>query len=1076
MQAAFAQTNRTRPASAMVIGGGIGGMRAALDLAEAGLKVHLIEQAPCLGGRVAQLGYMFPQHDCVLCRGTADHGYGCTRPSISPAYIQHNQHPNIEILTNTRVVDVEGQAGDFSISLRQEPSYVDVQRCINCGYCAQVCPVDLPDEYQQGLTTRKAAYKVSTRSTPDAYVIDRGPYCDDCAKCIEVCPTQAINLNEQPHLLTIEVGAIILALGFKIFDPNELGELGYGRFPNVLHAMQYERLASRSGPTEGILHRPSDGKKPKSIAWLQCIGSRDQQNSYCSSICCMYATKEAILAKQRLGDDIDCTVFIMDERAFNKEYSTYFTRARQQHGIQYIHCRISAIQEDPQTHDLILQYADPNGDRREGRFEMVVLAVGLQPPDAAGRMVDMLKIELNEYGFCQTDKFTPLQTTHPGVFVCGAFSSPKEIAETILDASGAAAEVMRLLNDRLNSHLFSHEWPFLSVDGFPPERDISQEAPQVGLFACTCAGTMTEILDLKALTMLAPQWRGVVHAETVELACFPDVLAHIRQVIEEKKLNRVVIAACSNRTHESLFQRTIRMAGLNPYLLEVVNLQEQSSNVHQWQIEQANRKAGEMVRLAVGRVMAAQPIHKEKHTCQPAALVIGGGLAGMTAALAIADSGYDVHLVERSNMLGGNLLNLYTVAEGYNPQRLLRDLVNRVRAHQRVMVYTRSEVIRHSGHIGDFQATICTQNPDDLQENLHIHHGVTLVATGALEARQHPWLGYPRVITQRDLEEMIIHHPEEITSLKDVVMIQCVGTDGFAEYCSRVCCTNTMKNAIRVKMLNPQCNVTVLYKNIVTYGFREKFYTEARRHGVLFIRWDEAQPPEVIFDEDQDRLYVRIRDLSLDRWHRLPADLIPLSTTVVPSDGAESLAAMLRVPLSSEGFFEEAQLKLRPMDFMREGIFLAGMAAYPKFIEESISHALAAAGRALTLLSQRSLYLGGIVAYVDPEKCVGCLTCTRTCPFGIPQVLQPAEWAEINQSNTLVGEDISSIPTRHDVARTGVGGLGGAAFIDPTQCQGCGTCTAECPANAIQLLHYTDEQMMLKSINGLGVWLPQEMI
>jgi heterodisulfide reductase subunit A len=290
------------PAATLVVGGGIGGMRAALDLADAGLKVYLVEQTPCLGGRVAQLGFMFPQHDCVLCRGTADHGYGCTRPSISPAYIQHNQHPNIEILTNTNILEVEGQAGDFTVSLRQEPRYVDIDRCTSCGKCAEVCPVELPNSYQLGMTTRKAAYKVAARATPDAYVIDKGPYCADCDECVSVCPTEAIDLSEQPRLITVEVGAIILALGFKVYDSQELQELGHGRYPNVVQAMQYERLASRSGPTEGIITRPSDGNQPKSIAWLQCIGSRDKNNTFCSSICCMYATKEAILAKQRLDD------------------------------------------------------------------------------------------------------------------------------------------------------------------------------------------------------------------------------------------------------------------------------------------------------------------------------------------------------------------------------------------------------------------------------------------------------------------------------------------------------------------------------------------------------------------------------------------------------------------------------------------------------------------------------------------------------------------------------------------------------------------------------------------------------
>ncbi len=1032
-------------AAVMVVGGGIGGMRAALDLADAGLKVFLVEQTPCLGGRVAQLGYMFPQHDCVLCRGTPDHGYGCTRPSISPAYIQHNQHPNIEILTNTRVVDVAGQAGDFTVSLRQEPRYVDAGRCINCGYCTAVCPVERPDDYQQGMTRRKAAYKVATRAAPDAYVIDRGPYCDDCGACVEACPSGAIDLQAQVRLMTIEVGAIILALGFQAYDPTELEELGYGRYPNVLHALQYERLASRSGPTEGVVTRPSDNRPPRSIAWLQCIGSRDQSHEYCSSICCMYATKEAMLAKQRLGDDVECSLFIMDERAFNKQYSTYFRTARERYGIRYLRCRVSAVREDPRTRDLVLQYAASDGQVRQERFDMVVLATGLEPPDAAGQLAEMLNIKLNAHGFCETDKFAPLQTSRPGVFVCGAFASPKEIAETILDASGAAAEVMRLLNEQLASHPVTREWPFLATDSLPPERDVTGAPPRVGLFACACGSTISQSIDLQALVQQAADWPGVALAEVVDFACFPEGLEHIGARIGTADLNRVVVAACSNRTHDPLFQRTMRRAGLNPFLLELVNVRDQCSRVHQGQGALANRKAQELVRIGVARACAAQPVHKQPHKRRPAALVIGGGVAGMTSALAIADCGYAVHLVERTPVLGGNLATLFYVAEGYDPQRLLRDLVNRVLAHRNVTVHTRTEVAAHAGHIGDFRAELRTRHADGSVDELQIEHGVTIVATGGRETREHPLLDLPGVITQGELEQIIIHRPAQVAALKDVVMIQCVRPPGMIEYCSRVCCTNTIKNAIRIKLFNPACRVSVLYKNIVTYGFREAYYTEARRLGVVFTRYTDAEPPAVT--AEGGRLMVQVRDLVLDRQLALPADLVPLSMAVAPSNGIGALAKMLRVPLTSEGFFEDAQLKLRPMDFTREGIFLAGMAHYPKFIEESISHALAAAARAITLLAQETLHLGGVVAQVDPQKCVGCLTCTRTCPFAIPQVIALAE-------------------------RPGVGGLGGAAYVDPAQCQGCGTCTGECPAGAIQLVHYTDEQVMLPAAGGLGRWLP----
>ncbi|NHZ72800.1 MAG: 4Fe-4S dicluster domain-containing protein [Aquificales bacterium] len=604
---------------------------------------------------------------------------------------------------------------------------------------------------------------------------------------------------------------------------------------------------------------------------------------------------------------------------------------------------------------------------------------------------------------------------------------------------------MRLLNDQLNHRTYTREMPFLSQEPFLPERDVSDEPIRTGVFICHAAQTMSKSLDFSRLVGETTRWPHVIFAEQIDVACLPENLTHIQNRIQAEGINRVVIAACSNRTHESLFQRTVRQVGLNPYLVEQVNLRDQCSRVHDKQRDLATRKATEMVRVAVGRVNAAQPVHKIAVDTQGAALVIGGGLSGMMAALAIGDSGYDVHLVERTAVLGGHLQEMYYVAEGEDPRRLGRDLINRVQAHQRIIIYTNTEVLDHGGHVGQFWADLRTQGSDDMTETLRIEHGATIVATGGRETREHPWLDVPGVITQEILEEKIIHHPEEIAALHDVVMIQCVQPPGTLEYCSRVCCTNTMKNAIRLKLFNPQCRVTVLYKNIVTYGFREKHYTEARRLGVLFVRYTDDQPP--VIGLENGRLQVRVQELSLKRPLILPADLIPLSMSIAPSKGTNKLAKMLRLPLSTEGFFKEAQIKLRPMDFMRDGIFLAGMAHYPKFIEESISHALAAAARALTLLSQGTMYLGGIVAEVDPEKCVGCLTCTRVCPFAIPQVIQQE-------------------------GRFGVGDLGGAAFIDPTQCQGCGTCTGECPANAIQLVNYTDEQMMLRNIGGLGKWLP----
>jgi heterodisulfide reductase subunit A len=1019
--------------SVLVVGGGVGGMRAAIDLAEAGLKVYLVESLPWLGGRVAQLGYMFPTHDCVLCRGTSDHGYGCTRPSISPAFLDFNRHPNIEILTNTDLIRVEGRAGDFTVTVRHRPTYVDPEKCINCGLCAAVCPVDLPSFFEEELVTRKAIYKMAPRALPDSYVVDKVPRCDTCGRCVAVCPTGAVNLDEEPYERDLNVGAIILSMGYALSDPEEYGELGYGRFPNVIHSMQYERLASRSGPTEGVVLRPSDGKPPKRIAWLQCVGSRDQKYPYCSSICCMYATKEAMIAKERIPG-VHCQIFIMDERAFNKEFNAYYEEAQHKYQVEYTRCRISAVKEDPLTHDLILRYPDEEGRMREDRFDLVVLSLGSRPPDGARDLARVLGIDLNPYGFCETDKFNPLETSRPGIYVCGTFQSPKEIAETIIDAAGAAGDVMRLLREHLGEHPSSREYPFLwRPDGFVPERDVRGEPPRVGVFLCRCTPTLDGVIDVEDVAAWARTQPDVAHVQVVDYGCFDAGQDAIRAAIREHNLNRVVVGACSHRTHEPLFQKVTRQAGLNPYLMEMVNLREHCAWVHVDDPEGATRKAKAMLATALARVRLAEPVYKEAVVPEPRALVIGGGVSGMTAALTIADAGYEVVLVEREPELGGNLRYVYYVAEGEDPQRLLRDLVNRVVGHERIRVLTRTEVVSHTGRVGEYRSVLRTTTRTGETVETEVRHGVTIVATGGREWRGSVYMygRDPRVVTSMELEQMIVHRPERIADLDTVVFIQCVWPEGEVGYCSRICCTNTMKNAIRIKMLNPDCRVVVLYRDIVTYGFREAVYTEARRRGVIFMRYDDEHMPTIRSVGPQLELVAW--DPSLRREVALYPDLVSLSMAVLPSEGTERLARILDVPLSREGFFMEAHLKMRPMDFVGEGIFVCGMAHYPKFIEECIANAQATAGRALTVLTKDKFYIGGVVARVDQSKCVGCLTCVRACPFGIPKV----RYTDI-----------------------GVGGIRGAAYIEPALCQGCGTCTAECPAKAIQLVAYKDEQVL----------------
>ncbi len=1023
--------------SVMVVGAGVAGMRAAVDLADSGYKVYLLDSAPSIGGVVSQLGFMFPTHDCVLCRGTSDHGYGCSRPSLSPFLLDHSQHNNIEIMTNSTVVGAAGLPGDFRVKVHHRPRYVDVSLCINCDECSQICPVDLTSEYQASLVTRRAAYKPSVRSAPNAYVIEKGPYCEPCRKCEEICPTNAIDLDAEDWFEEINVGAIILAVGYKLYDPTPAEELGFGRYPNVVTGLQFERLASRSGPTEGVIERPSDGKIPERIAWLQCIGSRDQEHPYCSSICCMYATKEAVLAKQRLPG-VECEVFIMDERAFSKEYTAYFEHSRDLWNVDYTRCRISEIKEDAVSHNLILHFHDEHGTLQRRTFDMVVLSVGSEPPPKAVALAEDMQIELNEYGFCSIDKFEPLDTSRPGVFVAGAFATPKEIAETVMDASGAAARCMALLSGKSGTEI-------TKVD-YPPEQDVSQCEPRVGVFACYCHPTIDRVVDVDAVLAATAGLPGVVHSAALEYGCLPGGPEAIRAAIREHDLNRIVVGACTPRTHLALFHHILRQEGLNPQLLEFVSLRDNCAWVHADDPVGATRKAKEEMRVGIARSRYLQPYHKEHREFNRSALVIGGGLAGMTSALAIADEGYDVLLIEKDDKLGGNLRRLYKTAEGPNPQRLLQALVKRVHSHERIALYYNTELIGFEGHVGNFRSRLSYAGNGEPARCWEVEHGVAVVATGGHEYKGSTYLygQDPRVVTQLELEKQLVENVDAARELAQVVMIQCVNPpEQQVRFCSRTCCTNTMKNAILIKQINPDCQVYVLYKDLITYGFREEYYTEARERGVIFLRYAEDDHPQV--QVNYGRLQVRVHDVILDQPLTFTPDLLALSMAILPAESNKELSRILAVPLSSEGFFMEDNLKLRPMDFTREGIFLAGLAHYPKFIEETIAQALATAARAMTILSKERLEVGGTIAIVDQSKCVGCLTCVRVCPFHIPGI---------------------------DPKAAGVGQIIGAAHIEPSLCTGCGTCTSECPANAIQLRHYRDEQLVLADEPILGQWMP----
>ncbi len=839
--------------------------------------------------------------------------------------------------------------------------------------------------------------------------------CSECLACVYACQAGAVNHEDREQTREIDVGAVILAPGFEAYSAELSEEYGFGRYPNVVTSLQFERLLSASGPTEGHVKRPSDGQRPRKIAFLQCIGSRDQTHDYCSSVCCMYATKEAIMACEH-EPDTEIQVFMMDMRAFGKGYLDYYHQAQENYGIKYTYCRISSLKEDPATRNLVVRYYTDNGKLQQESFELVVLSVGMEISPQVRTLGHDLGIELDEYGFCNTLQFRPLETSRPGIFACGPFVEPKDIPETVVEASAAASSAEALLATVRGTLTRGKD--------YPPERDISEEEPRIGVFVCHCGSNIGGFLDVPGVAEYAGTLPYVVHAEDNLYTCSQDSVEVIRQRIGEHGLNRVVVASCTPHTHEPMFQDTIRQAGLNEHLFEMANIRNQCSWVHSHDWDKATEKAKELVRMSVARAALLDPLHKVDLRLHHSALVLGGGVAGMNAALALAEQGFPVHLVERTAELGGNLRRLYYTLDNLDPQAYLQELVARVEDHELITVHTESELVDISGFVGNFASRLKTKEGEQTVE-----HGVVIVATGGREYRGDEYLygQDDRVLTQQEFEQRVVGNRGEIAKVHNVVMILCVGPG--TQYCSRVCCAGAIKNALKIKQLNPGATVHILYRDIRTYGFQERHYREALGQGVIFTRYDDSRLPQVTADGD---LQVKFWEWALGEEMSVNADLVILNTGVVAAEGARELASILKVPCSLDDFFLEAHIKLRPVDFVTEGMFMAGSAHYPKSLEESIVQAQAAAARAATILSKETLSAGGVVAVVDSDKCTGCLTCVRVCPYHVPAI---------------------------NASLVGAGGILGAAQIEMAACQGCGTCAAECPAKAIQLMHYTDAQV-----------------
>ena len=846
--------------------------------------------------------------------------------------------------------------------------------------------------------------------------------CSECLECIKACEAKAIHHDMKDEQVQIEVGAIILSPGFDEFDPSVKSEYGYKRFANVVTSIEFERFLSASGPFKGEIRRPSDNAHPHRVAWIQCVGSRDPHigKGYCSSVCCMYATKEAVIAKEH-APDMEATIFFMDMRAYGKDFDKYIERAKNDYGVRYIRSRVSHLKESSDTKNLIIHYETEDGQMVSEEFDLVVLSVGLEPVKEHREIAEIFGVDLNHYGYIKTDTFRPLQTSRPGIFVSGAFGGPKDVPETVAQASAAAAEADSLLSASRGELVTEKE--------YAPEKNVDYERPRIGAFICHCGINIGGVVDVPAVVDYARTLPDVVYVAENMYTCSQDTQEAMKKIIEEHRLNRIVVASCTPRTHEPLFQDTIREAGLNRYLFEMANIRDQCSWVHMHQQKEATEKAKDLVRMAIAKAALLEPLSTQKVEMNHKALVIGGGLAGMTAAQKISEAGFEVYLIEKESQLGGKARKIHYLLDSNGVQSQLEKLIKEIEKDPRIHLLKETTIEKVEGFVGNFKTHVKSNNGTQT-----IDHGVIVVATGAEEYRPQEFLygQDQRVMTQKELEERIALRPESLRGTHNVVMIQCVGSRNEERpYCSRICCSEAIKNALKLKAASPETNVYILYRDIRTYGFKEDSYEKARETGILFIRYDPDREPKI--EKGADGLQVIVHEPILHDDLSIETDLLILSPGIVaPREENEHLSKMLKVPLNADGFFLEAHMKLRPVDFATEGIFLAGLAHSPKTIDESLSQANAAVARALTYLTKKELETIGTISEVNEKTCIGCGLCESLCPY---------QAIEVVVKRTIVGEKA-------------------VAQVNKVLCKGCGVCTASCRSNSIDLKGFSTEEIV----------------
>ncbi|MFW6114926.1 MAG: NAD(P)-binding protein [Thermodesulfobacteriota bacterium] len=995
--------NGNKLRSVLIVGAGVGGVHAALNLGDLGFKVYLMDKQANIGGKLTQL-YRTAEDNFAL-------------GMITPVLLEAANNPNIEIITLGELESVEGKPGEFTATIKKSPRYVDPIQCVTCGLCWKACPVSVPSEFNYGLGSRKAIYMPYGGAVPNKPSIDpktclhlKG---EECTKCADVCPTNAIHLDQTASMQKLEVGAVLLSPGVEPFhNASEAKEMGYGTMANVIDNFQMDRLVSIYGPTQGQVTRPSDAKPARKIAFIQCVGSRkpDKDLEYCSSVCCMHAIRSALSMKAK-DEENEITIFHNDIMALAKTQEKIYIEA-QEKGVQFKRAQVSSITEDQDTKNLTIDYIAEEG-KESGRedFDLVVLSLGLIPSPEGVALAKKLGIPLNAWQFPESSDHSHMVA--PGIAVGASFRSLSDTPEAVADTLAAAMEAADLLTGA--------ESGAPSAKALPPERDVRGIAPRVGVYVCECGGIISKVVDTDMLARFSGRLDGVVEAMTIPYACYQEGREQMKKSIQDKDINRVVFVGCSYRSYLPKLQGLLREVGLNKYLVEMVNARELAAWVHVDEKDRATDRLKDEIQGTVAKVKGLQPLPVYTREVTQRGLVVGGGIAGMVAAQSIASQGIPVDLVEKTDKLGGSARRLSYDAQGRNVSEYVDSLNKAVNDNSLIRVFSASELINLKGRIGQFQATI--QGPSGISDE---NYGAIIVAAGGKEYDPHEYLygSNENVVTQLELEELIDKGDSKVKDINSAIVIHCVGSRNAEHpYCSRVCCTQAVKNSLKLQEMNPQIKISHLHRDIRTYFLNDILYQRARKQGVEFIRYDENKGLDVSQDGG---LTVRCTDSATEKGLELKPDLIVLNTGIVPGEDNESLSRLLGVPLGECGFFEEEDyMTFTPVAFRKKGICLCGLAHGPKRIDESVGQAKAAAIRALAVLGKEQLSHQAVYAEVDPGKCIACLTCVRVCPFGVP----------------FINDD-------------------GVAEIVPLECRACGVCVSSCPNDAIELKSFTDSDVI----------------